>query len=64
LRGITAMFNLVLMPIGAYDPRWIMEPVHLDPEEAVRARAAWGAARLPDDRLWVMAPGETRLAAP
>jgi N-acyl-phosphatidylethanolamine-hydrolysing phospholipase D len=30
-------FSLVLMPIGAYDPRWIMEPVHLNPEEAVRA---------------------------
>mgnify|MGYP001335223464 CR=1 FL=1 len=94
-------FNLVLMPIGAYDPRWIMEPVHLNPEEAVcafgelaaahrastpvmvamhwgtfvltdepvdeppvRVRVAWRAAQLPDDRLWVMAPGETRLAAP
>jgi len=90
-------FDVVLMPVGAYDPRWIMEPVHLNPEEAVRAfgqlclphpasrpvmiamhwgtfvltdepvdepplrtRAAWRAERLPEDRLWVMAPGETR----
>lgn len=94
-------FDMVLMPIGAYDPRWIMEPVHLSPEEAVRAfgdlttphpasapamvamhwgtfaltdepvdeppvraRAAWRMAQFPDNRLWVMAPGETRLAVP
>lgn len=30
-------FDAVLMPIGAYDPRWVMEPVHMSPEEAVRA---------------------------
>lgn len=37
-------FDAVLMPIGAYDPRWIMQPVHLDPEEAVRAYNALRAA--------------------
>jgi N-acyl-phosphatidylethanolamine-hydrolysing phospholipase D len=30
-------FDLVLMPIGAYAPRWFMQPVHHDPDDAVRA---------------------------
>ena len=30
-------FDLVLMPIGAYQPRWFMSRVHMDPDEAVRA---------------------------
>ena len=30
-------FDLVLMPIGAYDPRWFMHVVHVDPEEAIQA---------------------------
>ena len=30
-------FDAVLIPIGAYDPRWFMAPVHLDPEEAIES---------------------------
>lgn len=29
-------FDLSFIPIGAYEPRWFMKPVHCDPAEAVR----------------------------
>lgn len=80
-----------MLPIGAYEPAWFMQPQHMNPDEAVRAfellgaktlvAMHWGTFRLTDeplaepparartrfrerghgeDRLWVMALGETR----
>jgi len=35
--------DLSLLPIGAYAPRWFMQPIHMDPAEAVRAHLDLGA---------------------
>ena len=35
--------DLALLPIGAYEPRWFMQPFHMTPEEAVRAHREVGA---------------------
>lgn len=60
-------FDLVLLPIGAYEPRWFMGSVHMNPEDALAAygdiRAAhgtpappmlpihWGTFRLTDEAM-------------
>jgi N-acyl-phosphatidylethanolamine-hydrolysing phospholipase D len=57
-------FDLVLLPIGAYEPRWFMESVHMNPDDAMAAYTAlsregarpprcltihWGTFRLTDE---------------
>lgn len=54
-------FRLAILPIGAYEPRWFMEPHHQDPEEAVdgmsllgathAAGCHWGTIQLTDEPI-------------
>ena len=37
--------DVALLPVGAYEPRWFMAPVHMNPAEAVQARLELGARR-------------------
>jgi N-acyl-phosphatidylethanolamine-hydrolysing phospholipase D len=38
-------FDLALIPVGAYAPRWFMKDQHLDPDEAVQTHLDLGAKR-------------------
>jgi len=54
-------FDVALIPIGAYEPRWFMRYVHMNPEEAVDAFRAvnarvmvpihWGTFKLTDEAM-------------
>ena len=53
--------DLSLIPIGAYEPRWFMKEVHVNPEEAVRIHndvnsslsvgMHWGTFQLTDEPM-------------
>jgi L-ascorbate metabolism protein UlaG (beta-lactamase superfamily) len=40
-----APIDLAAIPIGGYEPRWFMSPVHADPQEAVQIHRDVGARR-------------------
>jgi L-ascorbate metabolism protein UlaG (beta-lactamase superfamily) len=44
-RDLYGPFRLAILPIGAYEPRWFMRDMHMDPEEAVGAFMDTGAER-------------------
>ena len=58
-------FDLIMLPIGAYEPRWFMRSVHMNPEDAIEAYRAlasrttisrclalhWGTFRLTDEAI-------------
>jgi N-acyl-phosphatidylethanolamine-hydrolysing phospholipase D len=59
-------FDVLMLPIGAYEPRWFMRTVHMNPPEAMRAYAElagergyapimlpihWGTFRLTDESM-------------
>ena len=35
--------HLALLQIGAYEPRWFMSPIHMDPDDAIQAHRILGA---------------------
>jgi L-ascorbate metabolism protein UlaG (beta-lactamase superfamily) len=45
LRQRFAPIDLALLPIGAYEPRWFMQSMHMNPDDSVRAFIDLGATR-------------------
>jgi N-acyl-phosphatidylethanolamine-hydrolysing phospholipase D len=61
IRDNLGPMRIALLPIGAYQPRWLMKPVHMDPPDAVSAHKDlqaeqsialhWGTFKLTDEPL-------------
>jgi L-ascorbate metabolism protein UlaG (beta-lactamase superfamily) len=45
IRRRLGAIDLALLPIGAYEPRWFMRDIHMNPSEAVQAHLDLSAAR-------------------
>lgn len=43
IRDIFGPPAVALLPIGAYEPRWFMSPIHMGPDEALKAHQILGA---------------------
>jgi len=38
-------FDVAILPIGAYEPRWFMSAVHMNPEDCIKAMTQLAAAQ-------------------
>ena len=54
-------FDLVMLPIGAYEPRWFMKAVHMDPEDAIEAYRALSSGHRPSPACLAIHWGTFRL---
>ncbi len=45
VRARCGPFDIALLPIGAYEPRWFMKDMHMNPAEAVQAHEDLGSPR-------------------
>jgi L-ascorbate metabolism protein UlaG (beta-lactamase superfamily) len=45
LLGELFAFDIALMPVGAFEPRWFMKQQHMNPQESMRAFGELGASR-------------------